>query len=107
MKKFNSILALSFLFVLGACDQVPTSSSNQQVTINQITAILKDGVEVNEINVLVNEEITLTPKLSDEAEVSLKWESSNTEIATISNEGKLTALKKGTAIITVSLSDLP
>lgn len=107
MKKLNSILALSFLFVLGACDQVPTSSSNQQATINQITAILKDGVEVNEINVLVNEEITLTPKLSDEAEVSLKWESSNTEIATISNEGKLTALKKGTAIITVSLSDLP
>lgn len=51
-----------------------------------------------------NNSVTLTPTVSaaNGASTSVTWESSNTSVATISNEGVVTAVSKGSTTITVT-----
>ncbi len=53
--------------------------------------------------------LTLTPKKTYTLKVNSarkpKWKSNNTSVATVSSSGKVTALKKGSAVITATLSD--
>ncbi len=65
----------------------------EKVTLNQISATIKKGK-------------TLTLKAdispSDTANKNISWESSDTNVATVSSSGKVTAKAHGTALITVT-----
>lgn len=52
--------------------------------------------------------LTLTPKVSGDglpATLTYTWESSNTKVATVDNDGKVTALSYGSALITCHLAE--
>ena len=50
------------------------------------------------------ESATLTATV-DPAETTVKWSSSNEKVATVDQNGKITALSSGTAVITAELPD--
>lgn len=72
-----------------------------KVTVKEVAA---KKIKLNKSAVVLEEEKiytlkpTLTPKNSTD---TLKWSSSNPKVATVSSKGKITAIKPGTATITV------
>ena len=66
----------------------------------------KISVEPKEVTLKVGESIILSPAVEPaDAEVTYKWESNNEEIASVSNDGEIQALKKGEATITLSIEE--
>ncbi len=76
-------------------DEREVTTENSVVPVNQVS------VEVNEVEMTINETLFLSASIfPDNATVkSIIWMSSNTNIATVSEDGKVTALRSGTAEI--------
>ena len=66
------------------------------VTLDQTSASLKVGETVS---------LTATVKPDDATDKSVTWSSSNTSVATVSSSGIVTAIKAGSATITVNTND--
>ena len=68
-----------------------------------------ESIELNKISLSLNvgksETLTATVLPENAKNKDVKWESSNTNIATVSEDGKVTAKAKGTATITVSSAE--
>ncbi len=87
-------MMLALLFVAVGCTK-PKDPSLTKITLS------------GDDSGLVGETITLTATLEPaDVEVTLTWESSNTEVATVSNEGVVSLLAKGETTITVSSGEI-
>ena len=102
MKKFYSILLVVMLLVLAGCG-TPAGTDKKIESIE----IYKDSVLVDELDVFVGDELTLTAVINDDLTAELTWESSNPNIATIDNNGKVKTIDSGTVIITVYVTSAP
>jgi hypothetical protein len=82
------------------------SAAQKYAKKNKITfVILPNSVKCNpsKITLKVKETYKLNPVLSpSKSKASLKYQSSNTKVAKVNSKGKITAVKKGTATITVT-----
>ena len=110
-------MKLSRLFVvltaicLASCSVTPSVSSSEETpsvetrltTIN----ITKDSYAIDELDVLVNDTFTLNILANDSLTPSITWGSSNDEVVTIDENGNVTVLGKGSAIITATATDYP
>ncbi len=68
------------------------------------------GVSLNKAKLTIRSkdqtlQLTATVKPSDASDPSVTWSSSNTKVVTVDKNGKLTAVKDGTATITVTTTD--
>lgn len=99
MKKILAVLNVLFILLLTACKVNATKPTSIE--------IYKDDVLVEELDVFVNDEFNLTTKVNDNLNVELVWESSNPEVVSVSNLGKVVAHDSGDVIISVSVKDYP
>lgn len=100
MKKLIITLNLLLILFVTGC----TVSSNADV-IN--LEIVKDLAIVDEIDCFVGDEILLNTKISNNSKKAITWESSNPNIATVSDDGRVKVLKKGTVIISAFVNGSP
>ena len=97
MKKILfGVLLLSVAMIFAACKKSSSdnggSSSLNSLAIKPATATLTPG-----------ETLRLTPDYAPKgAKVNLSWESSNEEVVVVSENGTLTAIEEGEAVITLS-----
>ena len=77
-----------------------------QVTVNEVVA-QPTNVSIDEsISLVIGQSQTLTPTLTpSNATTTYAWVSSNISVATVNSSGKVTAIKKGTARITVTTAN--
>ena len=83
-------------------------TSRFNVTVTKAPTITLTGVTVapTKVNLDIGKNITLSAvKQPANAPGSLKWESSNTGVATVDSNGMVTAVAKGEATITVTCGD--
>lgn len=97
MKKFLSLvltlaLTLSLVVLPARADNVPVTG----VTLNKTSVTLYVGD---------TETLTATVKPDDATDDSVTWTTSKEGVATVDNTGKVTAVAKGTATITVTTTD--
>lgn len=66
-----------------------------------------NGVKINDISMNYKESATIKPtiKADDGAKYTVKYESSDTKVATVDNDGKIYGAKKGNATITCTVTD--
>lgn len=85
----------------GYTAECEVSVSNQTISVTSVT------LNKTSLSLAENETYTLTytVKPSNASDKSVTWKSSNTSIATVTNSGKVTAIKKGNAVITVKTND--
>lgn len=100
MKLKNLLLplfAVLTIFAMGSCkpkaDNTPTVKTT--IKLSQVSVELEEGKSIK-LNA------TLNPSDAKEA---ITWESSNKEIATVKNDGTVTAVKAGEATITAKLAN--
>ncbi|MBQ0093199.1 MAG: Ig-like domain-containing protein [Bacteroidales bacterium] len=71
--------------------------------------IYVSGVELNKTSITITEgdnyTLSASVKPSDATDKSVNWSSSNTSVATVDQSGKVTAVKAGSATITVTTTD--
>jgi uncharacterized protein YjdB len=83
--------------------------SKQTYTINFVEAVPVTGVsldkETTTLAVGENETLTVTVSPEDASNQTVDWESSDTNVATVDDDGKVTAVGVGTATITVTTVD--
>lgn len=102
MKKLSSIILVIMLLVLAGCS-TPAGTDDKKI---ESIEIYKDSVLVEELDVFVGDEFTLTTVINDELTADLTWESSNAKVVSVDN-GKVKALDSGTVIITVYVTSSP
>lgn len=85
----------------GYTAECEVSVSNQTISVTSVT------LNKTSLSLVENETYTLTytVKPSNASDKSVTWKSSNASVATVSNSGKVTAIKKGNAVITVKTND--
>lgn len=105
MKKFFIILNLVLVFAFVGCTSNPNQNDNN-IDINSIS-ILKDGVDIEELNVYVNDEFLLETDITDQIKETLIWESSDSKIVEIDNNGNAKAINKGSVVITATVKNYP
>ena len=101
MKRLFRILVIIFLgLTLGACDIIQgflpstSSSAKPEYTIT----LDKESLELD-----IDESYTLDVNFSKEVEdKTITWESSNTSVASVSNDGLVSGIKAGQTTITVT-----
>ena len=80
-------------------------TANCEVTVAQwVTGISLDKTSIT-LNEGQEQTLTATVNPSNAADKSLNWTSSNTSVATVNAEGKVTAVSKGTATIKAEAKD--
>ena len=87
-----------------------TKTASTTVTVEETgDKVAVTGVELNKESVSLfegkTEQLTATVKPTDATDQSVSWKSDNTEIATVSETGLVSAVKAGTAKITVTTTD--
>ena len=96
----SSFLALScFAGIIAGCAKVEPQSTTVHVTsvsLNKATLSLVKGS---------SETLTATVSPENADNKSVSWKSSATDIATVDNNGKVTAVKAGSATVTVTTAD--
>lgn len=93
MKKFISLLLLSATITLVSCQETDKTIPVSKLTLNKTEiTLIKDGKE------------TLIAMVAPEnaTDKQVVWESSDTSVATVSEDGEVTAIKEGAAVITVT-----
>ena len=96
-------------------DQTGAYIKDVNVTIkeNRVTALTLTSDKDAEEELLRGETLTLTPKYTTEEpetthkttdDTTITWTSSNPEVATVDQNGKVTAVKEGTATITAKMA---
>lgn len=85
----------------GYTAECEVSVSNQTISVTSVT------LNKTSLSLVENETYTLTytVKPSNASDKSVTWKSSNASVATVTNSGKVTAIKKGNAVITVKTND--
>ena len=92
MKKSLSFIIVLFLTVLSGCAGMSTKDIAS-------LDILKDGTTVNELDVFVGDEFTLSTVIINEDDADVIWESSNPSVLSIDEYGDVTVLKDGQAVV--------
>ena len=117
MKRLFWILNLVLLLVLAGCEpvtpEIPQGPGEQEKPpvetekkeVKEID-IKKETVSVDEFDMFIGDTVTFTVQVNDDLTPSIVWESSNVEIATVDN-GLITAVGRGTTIITAYVKDYP
>ncbi len=96
MKKFICLITLLLLFFVTSC----TNYSNKNLISLEI---VKDNVYVNELDVRVGDEFSLTTETNIGLFEGITWESSNPDVVSVDRKGNVTVHKKGTVIITAKV----
>ena len=99
MKKGLGALVILLALTAVACNSTPASSGNGQKSSNQVssTSVLP-AIKVTAADNKKTLEVDETVKLTADVE-GVTWESSNTAVATVDQEGNVTAVGAGTAKI--------
>lgn len=105
MKKFLIVLNLVLSFVFVGCT-IETNPNDNNISVNSIS-ILKDGVDVDELNVYVNDSFTFEADVTNQIKETLIWESSDSKIVEIDSNGNAKAVSKGNVVITVTVQNYP
>ena len=117
MKRLFWILNLVLLLVLAGCEpvtpEIPQGPGEQEKPpvetekkeVKEID-IKKETVSVDEFDMFIGDTVTFTVQVNDDLTPNIVWESSNVEIATVDN-GLITAVGRGTTIITAYVKDYP
>ena len=102
-KLFGSLLAMitvvMFAFTLPSCgheDPVPATVGVSGVSLNKTSLNLTEGG---------SEALTATITPTNATNKAISWKSSDTGVATVDNSGNVTAVKAGSATITVTTTD--
>ena len=89
-------------------DDIDFNITNGKVTI-KAKPVSATGVTLNKTTLSLgtgaSETLIATVSPDNATNKTVKWESSDTTVATVDNNGQVTALKKGTATITVTTED--
>ena len=96
---FAMIAVVTLAFILPSCgheDPVPATVSVSGVSLNKTSLNLLEGG---------SETLTATVAPDNATNKSVSWKSSDNGVATVDNSGKVTAVKAGSATITVTTSD--
>lgn len=101
MKKLLCFINIFVVLFCVSC--VQNTNPNK---INNVE-ILKDEIEIDELDIYTGDEFHLNALINDDHEADLKWESSNPDVISVTNTGLVTARKEGTVIITVTAEDYP
>ena len=99
---------LDLVAVKDGSTTLPSKTSHFYVTVTEAPEITLTGVTVapKKVNLDIGKNITLSAvKQPANAPGGLNWESSNTGVATVDSTGKVTAVAKGEATITVTCGD--
>ena len=92
MKKITSLL-MSLLLIFST------------MSIIAFSATAASTPKLSKTSITVYYKATSTLKVTGYSK-TVKWSSSNTKVAKVSSTGKITALKKGTAVITVKTNGI-
>jgi len=88
---------------------VKTNDGNKTATCKVTVNVAVTGVSLNKTSLTLtvggSETLTKTVTPSDATNKGVTWSSSNTSVATVDNNGKVTAKATGTATITVKTND--
>ena len=88
---------------------ITTNDQSKTATCEITVAQWVTGIKLDKITLTLNEgqAITLTPTISpsNAKDKSVTWSSSNTAVATVDQNGKVTAVEKGTATIKATAND--
>lgn len=92
------------IYLAKSLDYFYVMSKGQKPEIISVTGVYLDNTE---ITLYEGETTRLTYNIepSNAANQAVKWESSNTSVATVDNYGKVTAISKGESIITIRTDD--
>ena len=101
MKKFYSIVLVLLILLLVGCSEPPVEKKVQSIEI------YKDLALIDELDVFVKDEFTLTAVINDDIEAEVVWSTSDNNIISIDQNGKAVAKDSGTVIITVYVKDYP
>lgn len=104
MKK--RILILSLIAICLSSCFVTTSCKNKKNKVESIE-IYKETVNVDELDVYVGDTFALKSQINNDLKAEVVWESSNPSVISVDSQGKVTALKSGTVVITVSVKNSP
>ncbi len=104
MKKFNRILNVILLLLLFLI--IPGCSNNSETEVKSID-IYKESISIDELKLNVGDSVTLTSEINANLKFDVVWESSNSSIISVDNYGKVSALSKGNAVITVYVKGYP
>ena len=88
--------ALCCLLAVSACKKNETEAKVTGVSVSPTTLSLVEGT---------SEQLRATVTPSDAADKTVSWTSSDAAVATVDNTGKVTAVKAGSATITVKTAD--
>ncbi len=99
MKKGLGALVILLALTAVACNSTPASSGNGQKSSNQVSSTSAlPAIKVTAADNKKTLEVDETVKLTADVE-GVTWESSNTAVATVDQEGNVTAIGAGTAKI--------
>ena len=104
MKKFCLLLNLLLVLLFVGCS---ANGTTPEVSVYKSIEILKENVVIDELDVFVNDEFTLTVEINDGLTASVVWESSDSQIVSVDNSGNVKALDSGSVVISVYLKDYP
>ena len=96
---FAMVAVVTLAFILPSCgheDPVPATVGVSGVSLNKTSLNLLEGG---------SETLTATVAPDNATNKSVSWKSSDNGVATVDNSGKVTAVKAGSATITVTTSD--
>ena len=83
-----------------------TTSTSASTTVKKTTAPTKVALNKTSATLVKGKSLTLKATLTPaKATTKLSWSSSDTKVATVNQSGNVTAVKKGTATITVKTSN--
>ena len=117
MKKINLLLVTGALLAMTSCEVPVTSEeissiieglqSTNPIEVVKSIDIVKDEISIDELEVLVGDEFTLSGMANDNLSAYLTWSSSNEEVISIDENGKVSVVGPGQCIISVKVTDLP
>ena len=94
-------------FTVTATNAYGSDSKKLSITINEPATISVTGVSLDQSALTITEgdtvQLTATVEPSNATNKGVTWKSSNDTIATVDNNGKVTAVKEGTATITATV----
>ena len=87
--------------------QQPTQPEQQPEPVEEIepTGVEVSQKEINQLSIGGTVELKVTVKPANAKNKTVTWKSSNTKVATVDKNGKITGIGEGTAIITVTTSN--
>ncbi len=101
MKKLIITLNLLLILFITGCTNASGNTSIQKLEI------IKDLSIVDELDCFVGDSFELNTKISDNEKETIVWETSDPKIVTVDDEGNVTVVGKGTAIISAFVKDTP